>query len=224
MLRRAWFYSLLGLLAVAATLPAASAAEAPAAPTAATSPMTLDRLLGELGKMPGLEARFVERKHMKLLVKPLVTKGTLYFTPPGYLARHVTAPKPAKMLITPRHLEITQGKGNKQLIDLSARKDVKTFVESFARLLAGDKKGLEAVYGLTFKPDPKAADAWTLQLTPKSATLRKLIAKLTVSGKGFAVQSIRVDETSGDWSVTEITGANPKRTFSKDERKQLFGL
>lgn len=215
MLQRVLFCSLSLVL-----LSALSAAAEPA-PTPPT--ITVDRLLSELSKMPGLEAKFVERKHLKLLVKPLVTKGTLYFTSPGYLARHVISPKPARMVITPKHLEIAQDQGT-QRIDLSARKDVKTFVESFARLLAGDKKALGAVYVLKFTASQAAPDTWSLSLTPRSQTLRALIKRLVITGKGYAVRRIRVDERSGDWTETEITEANPKRRFEPDERKRLFGF
>ncbi len=219
MLRRALLNSLTCLSVVALLAASGAAAEPPpAAPR-----LTLDGLLNKLATMPGLEARFVERKHMKLLAKPLVSKGALYYTRPGYLARHVTAPKPVKMLITPRHLEISQGAGRQQ-IDLSARPDVKTFVESFARLLAGDKRALAGVYALKFTTTAEPTGRWTLQLTPKAATLRKLVSKLTVKGKSFAVASIRVDETSGDYAVTEISGADPGRRFTAAERKTLFGF
>ena len=215
MLQRALFCSL-GLLLLG-TFPEAAATK-PSPPA-----MTLDRLLSQLSTMPGLEATFIERKHLKLLVKPLVSKGKLYFTAPGYLARHVLKPKPARMVITPKHLEIAQEQGT-QRIDLSARKDVKTFVESFARLLAGDKKALEAVYVLKFTTSEAAPDRWSLSLTPRSSTLRALVTRLTITGKGYAVSRIRVDETSGDWTETGITAAKPKRRFEPDERRRLFGF
>ena len=211
---------LLAYLLAFAPAAAAQSAPPPLTKTASAPVMTLAKLLAQMAKMPGLSARFVERKHMKLLVKPLVAKGTLYFTPPGYLARHVESPKPAKLLITPKHLEVRQG-GGKQIIDLSARRDVKLFVESFARLLAGDRKALDAIYKLKFT---SKGLLWTLELAPKAATLAKLVKKLTIKGKGHAVLSIRVDETAGDWSITEITQADPKRKFEGAERKRIFGF
>lgn len=232
MLRHAFLCSAitlsLAVMTVGVATPAAKAESVAKAPAS----FTLDQLLGGFGKMKGLQAQFIEHKHMKLLVKPLVAKGTLYFTPPGYLARHVVSPKPAKLLITPKHLEVRQD-GQKQFIDLSGRKDVKLFVESFARLLAGDKAALNSIYKLTYVPAAASSTAgstttgptvWTLTLTPKSATLSKLIKRLTITGRQYAVKSIRVDETSGDWSITTITKADPKRVFSAAERKQIFGL
>lgn len=223
-------------VAVAATLAVVIAADVragePVAPTpAGAKPATVEAppiaslgaLLTGFGKMKGLEARFVERKHLKLLVKPLVSEGQLFFTPPGYLARHVVKPKPAKLLITPKELRVVKD-GGSEVIDLSARPDVKTFVASFSRLLAGDQAGLAKVYALKFLPSPGAGKPWTLTLEPRSVTLKKIIAKLTISGSGYAVSTIRVDETNGDYAVTTITKADPERVFTPAERKKLFGL
>ena len=51
------------------------------------------------------------------------------------------------MVITATSLTMTDATG-KQAIDLRARPDVKTFVESFLMVLAGDERGLAKVYRL----------------------------------------------------------------------------
>ncbi|MEE9385376.1 MAG: outer membrane lipoprotein carrier protein LolA [Nannocystaceae bacterium] len=187
-----------------------------------TADLDLQTLLTAFSEMPGLQARFVEEKHMRLLAAPLVSKGRLYFTRPGYLARHVESPSPSKVLISPDMLRYSDRSGEGQ-IDLRARPDVKLFVESFVRVLAGDEAGLATVYAIYFEAPTAAAMGWTLVLTPKSLSLRKLISRLTITGQGLAVHELKVEETSGDWSVTRISDVNPARIFSMEERRRLFG-
>ena len=77
-----------------AQVPVVTVAAAPAA-----AAMTLDQLLARFAGMSGLSARFREEKRMALLAAPLVNEGTLYFAPKGRLARHITTPAPATVLI-----------------------------------------------------------------------------------------------------------------------------
>src|SRR5205085_6549474 len=50
---------------------------------AAKAPPTIDALLAGLAKAPGLYAHFRAEKHITLLQAPLVSEGSLYFTPPA---------------------------------------------------------------------------------------------------------------------------------------------
>jgi hypothetical protein len=190
----------------------------------AKDPLNLDNILNAFGRMDGLEAEFREEKHLALLSAPLVTTGRLYFTRPGYLARLVEKPSKSKVLITPTTVEMTDATGS-QTIDLRARPDVKTFVESFTRVLAGDRAGLETVYTLaiTHPGDALPFDSWILTMTPKGKPLNQLIASLEVRGRGIAVNTITVREHAGDHSVITITKANPERVFTAAEQTQLFG-
>ncbi len=177
----------------------------------------LDDLLRAFAAMPGLEAGFVEQKRMALLAAPLESSGRLYFTQPGLLTREVRRPSPSRVVITPDKLYARDATG-KQMIDLRARPDVKLFVESFVRVLAGDRAGLEQIYEMRFTP----GDPWTLRLVPRGPPISKLIRAMEVSGRGLAVESVSVEETNGDASVTRITDADPARRFSDAEKQRVF--
>lgn len=192
-----------------------------ASPAAAKDePATLDALLEAFAGMPGLEAKFVEEKRMALLAAPLTSKGRIYFAPPGLLARHVESPRRSKVVITPEALRFADARGAKK-IDLGARPDVKLFVESFVRVLAGDREALGHIYDIEFTPATEAAP-WQIQLTPKGPPLSKLVEHLRIRGRGLVVETIRVKETGGDESLTRIVEADPAREFTAAERKKLF--
>jgi hypothetical protein len=225
--------ALAGHAALASAPPPPPTAPAPAPPpptapapavgaAAAAQPADVAAVLSAFAAMPGLEARFEETKHLALLAAPLVSSGRLYFAPPGTLARVVEAPAESKIVITPTALRYEDAAGG-GAIDLRARPDVKLFVESFARVLAGDRAGLETIYTLRFEPQRQGAP-WLLELVPKGPPLSQLVKHLRVRGVGLAVQDIRVVEAAGDETVTRILAADPTRRFTAQERQRLFGV
>src|SRR5699024_9777683 len=91
-----------------ATMIACGATFGWAAPSTATDgasehadPQQLGAIFGRLKTLVGIEARFVEEKHLALLAEPLQNKGTLYFSSKGYLLRRIDAPLSSSVRITP---------------------------------------------------------------------------------------------------------------------------
>jgi hypothetical protein len=129
-----------------------------------TEAMDLPTLLAAFAAMPGLEASFVEEKHLGMLARPLTSSGTLYFTQPGLLHRRIDTPRPSTVVITPDTLRFTDESGTEE-IDLRARADVRLFVESLVWVLAGDQAALDATYAAEFSLEP---EGWRLVLTPRA--------------------------------------------------------
>jgi outer membrane lipoprotein-sorting protein len=210
-------------------IPNTSYAQAPQPSVAAPQePQTATQLFNRLATLTGLEATFVETKKLALLRMPLQSEGTLYYMQPGYLLREVSKPKPSRVLITPEKLELRDAQNSRQ-IDLRSRPDVKLFVESFTKVLAGDEATLAQGFNIQFEPRPGAAatpsnDVWRLTLTPKSSPLDKLVTKVTLSGKGYAVERIEVFETKGDSSETTMRVTKVGRSFTPAEKQGLFGI
>ena len=207
---------LVGLLMTSAALaasPDASAAKAPKL-TAAT-------LLATFAKVPGLEAAFTQQKKIQLLAEPLVSSGHLYFAQPGYLAFVTEKPSPSKVVITPSAMGYRDSEGTGR-IDLSARPDVKLFVESFVKVLAGDATALDSIYEMSFKAPERAHGTWQIVLRPKRPPLDKLIVQLRVVGHDFAVESVHIQESSGDSTTIRIHDVDHTRHYSDQERKTLF--
>lgn len=197
-------------------------------PAASDEPQTAAQLFSRFTTLTGLEATFVEVKKLALLKQPLTSEGTLYYMRPGYLLRQVHKPKATRVLITPDKLELKDDQGSRQ-IDLRARPDVKLFVESFTKVLAGDEAALARGFDIAFTPRPQTPatpneDVWRLTLTPKTSPLDKLVSKLVLSGKGYAVELIEVFETKGDSSRTTLRVAKVGRQFTASEKQALFGI
>jgi hypothetical protein len=206
---------LLPLLAFVPTSTAGAAAAVAEQPTDARS------LLAKMSTVSGLEARFVEKKKLALLKAPLVSEGRIYYTRGGYMARVVEKPIASTVRIGPTKLQVIDDAGKKD-VDLRSRPDIKTFVESFVHVVAGDYDALAKVYKLSFASE--GDDAWLLTLEPTSETLSKLVTKLEVRGKGFAPHTNRVLEAAGDSTEIALHSVDPEREFTAEERERLFGL
>jgi hypothetical protein len=178
-------------------------------------------LLEAMSRVSGLEARFVERKKLALLKAPLVSEGRIYYSEGGHMARVVEKPIASTVRIGPTKLEVIDDTGHKD-VDLRSRPDIKTFVESFVHVVAGNYDALSSIYKLSFTPE--GDDPWLLTLEPTSETLAKLVTRLEIRGRGYAVETIRVLEAAGDSTEIVLSDVDPEREFTAEERQKLFGL
>lgn len=222
------FPAVLGLLTAAAAQDEPARQAAPPPPAERPRPRDAAALFARLGAVAGLEATFEEEKHVALLALPLRSKGRLLFhrpdpSGPGWLARVVEAPEPARVLITPRQLRL-ENRDGVEVIDLSRSDKVRSFVASLVHVFAGDEAALQKSYRVAYEPDPADAAAWTLTLTPRGEPLDKMLRQLRLGGRGEAVQRIEVHEPNGDRTVTRVLSADPARRFDDDELRRLFGI
>jgi len=212
----------LALAALAAAAPGAFAAgpEKPA-PAARAGYADADSLLAAFARAPGLFARFREEKHLAMLETPLVNEGTIHFAPPGRLARHVEKPVESTLLIDGNQLRFGDAEGH-QSLDLGTNPVAKLFVDSFVKLLAGDRAGLEKIFRMKFAPGP--AGAWRLTLTPRVSPMDKVIKELAVRGEGLVVREVDIRETNGDWTHTTFTDVDVNHHYDAAELARVFRL
>jgi hypothetical protein len=213
------------LLFVGVTLPAfAAPATAPKGVPAElpVQPPDARTLLRALASVDGLQARFVEKKKLALLRAPLRSEGRIYFMRPGHLARFVESPTASVVRIGPDALHVEDQSGTQQF-DLRGRPDIKTFVESFVHVVAGNHEALASTYSIEFAP-AEGEDPWLLTLTPKRKPLSELIERLEIRGHGYEVRTVRVLEGRGDTTEIALEAVDPQRRFSAEERRRLFGL
>ncbi len=177
-------------------------------------------LMAQIRDAPGFEARFVETKRIALLSAPLVTSGRMYLGPDRALARVVESPRRSRVVVEADRLTTVEGERVERL-DLSGQPEAKALVGAVRALLAGDLPTLEVAFTVGFVAED---EAWTLTLTPRSDRLGALVRRLSFEGRGPAPVRFTVEEKSGDTTITELSEANPKREFTPDERRAIFGL
>jgi hypothetical protein len=174
------------------------------------APPRLDDLLAEFKKSPGLFARFHEEKHLAMLDAPLVTEGTIHFSPPGRLARRAERPVASALVIDGDKLQFGDADGG-QSMNLATNPVARLFVDSFVTLLAGDRAG-------------RPGGGWVLTLVPRVAPMDKVIKDMVLRGDGLALREMDVRETSGDWTHTSFTAVDVNRRYTPAELARLFRL
>ncbi len=181
----------------------------------------LDELLAEFKRSPGLFARFHEEKHLAMLDAPLVTEGTIHFSPPARLARRAERPVASTLLIDGDKLQFGDADGG-QSMDLATNPVARLFVDSFVTLLAGDRAGLERIFKVALAARP--GGGWVLTLVPRVAPMDKVIKDMVLRGDGLALREMDVRETSGDWTHTSFTDVDVNRRYTPAELARIFRL
>jgi len=204
----------------AATPVAVTTTDAPPAELLTSKPAdgkALDAVFALLG-VKRLAASFEEHKHSALLARPLVTKGTLGYDRGRGLVRTVTGSRTQQVVVTQTALTIRKGTRT-ETVPLAKSKDLQAFALVFPALLRGDRDEIGKSFTLAVRGSDKGW--WALTLTPKAASLRKVIGEVVVIGHAAEVRELRVAEASGDHSEMTLSAI---RTNSGVADTDLAGL
>ncbi len=187
---------------------------------AAQKPVSLDALLAQFAALPGLEARFHEEKRMALLAAPLVSEGTLHFAPPDRLVRRTLSPSPSTLLIEKGALRFGDAQGSES-IPLDGNPVVRLFVDSFLKILEGDRPALQKIFAMDLKP---RGNCWELVLKPRLAPMTSVIEQIVLRGEGVVLSQMTLREPGGDQTVTTFTAVDPARKYTPAELAAIFAV
>jgi hypothetical protein len=162
----------------------------------------VESLMQQLAQVEHSQARFVERKYLKVLKAPLEQSGTLSYTRPDRLEKRTLKPK----------LEILSVAGDKLTLENPSRKlhrELKLrdypalwgLVESIRSTLGGDIKSLERFYRVELEGE---AANWRLFLVPTDRKMNEVISLVRIDGNQARINTIEIQETRGDRSVMKI--------------------
>jgi len=169
---------------------------------AAAADLDVAALMRLLASVQQANARYVEVRYSALLTEPLVSRGTLVYTRPGRLEKHVTFPYEEHAVLDAGQLTIDKpGRGSRIVLSAADAPAVAGLVESIRATRAGDLAALERDYKVDVGG---STDAWWLRLRPRERELAQLVRSVTVQGAGARIERVEIDEASGDRVVMEI--------------------
>lgn len=168
--------------------------------TAAHAAFDVDRLLADLAQHKGGRAKFVEKRYLAVLDRPLVATGEMTYTAPDRLEKRTLTPKPETVLLDKDTLALERGT-RKYTIKLANQPEALAFVDSIRNTLAGNREALEKNYALTLAG---SADDWVLTLSPSERRIAALLQRITVNGSGDQIRSIEYLLADGDRSELSI--------------------
>ena len=181
---------------------------------------TLESVMGRLADSGGVEAHFTESRRLTILSQPIESRGVLYFAPPDWLARHVTEPGEARVVVREDRVSF-QDETGVQTLELGSSEVARAMVGNVSVLLRGDLDALRRQYEIDFKVDDSG---WTLDLVPLDRVVRQLIERLRVNGDQNRLARMESIETSGDVTVTKFYKVRVGVDFSPDERAEIFSI
>jgi len=166
----------------------------------------IGQLMDDLGQVKRSQARFTERKYLKVLKSPLVSSGTLTFTAPDKLEKRTLKPKAEALLIDGDILRVETAAGKKHTLKMQDYPVLRAFVESIRATLGGDAATLERYYKVDLEG---SRERWQLFLAPRERDMGQVISQIRIAGAGRRVEVIEVQETRGDRSVMKVVEAAP---------------
>jgi outer membrane lipoprotein-sorting protein len=162
----------------------------------------LVELMQGLAQVKSARGKFVERKYLAMLESPLESSGTLAYSAPARLEKHMLAPRQESMIVDGDNLLIENRQtGQQRSLALREHPGLWAFIESIRSTLAGDLATLKRFYDVRLEGDMAA---WGLLLTPTDQRMRRAAAEIRVGGSGSSVNRIEIVELGGDRSVTVI--------------------
>ncbi|MBX9958967.1 MAG: outer membrane lipoprotein carrier protein LolA [Burkholderiaceae bacterium] len=176
-----------------------------ALPAAQAADWQLADLMQQLAQVKNAQARFVERKYIALLDKPVESAGELSFTAPDRMEMRTLRPKKQSLLLDGNRLTMAQD-GRTRTVSLQSYPEVAAFVEGIRGTLAGDRQALERVYQVHLIG---SAARWQLLLVPREAAISRIISRIRIGGSQGEVLSVAYDHADGDRSEMQITPLRP---------------
>lgn len=175
---------------------------APGAPAAGSDGWGVESLMRQLAQVQKSEARFVERKYLKVLKAPLELSGTLTYTRPGRLEKRTLTPKPETLTVADDKLILENpARKERRVLTLQDYPVLWGFVESIRATLGGDIKALERFYRVELEGGPAK---WQLYLAPRDRKMNEVISLIRIDGRQARLDTIEVQEARGDRSVMKI--------------------
>jgi hypothetical protein len=160
----------------------------------------IDRLMQGMAQIRSDHSRFVEKKFIAMLDKPVESTGELFYTAPDHLEKRTIKPKPESMTLDQGTLVIERGRKLHRL-QSQDYPELAAFIESIRGTLAGERKALERNYHLSLDG---TAERWTLQLLPLEEKMQAVVKRIRITGTRAALRSIEITQADGDSSLMLI--------------------
>ena len=167
-----------------------------------SQPRDVPSLMNMMAKVASREDRFTETKTVAVLTKPLVLKGTLAYTRPDRVEKHVLQPYEEHLVVQGDHLTLSNQEGTKR-IAVKSHPLIWSFVEAIRASLAGEVAVLRQLYHIKFQGTEAG---WTLTLRPLDRQAAEHLTSITLTGHGDHLNTVDIREAGGDRSLMQIHG------------------
>jgi outer membrane lipoprotein-sorting protein len=190
---------------------------------ASAAPMTSDEINDLVKKLEShyenrisLQANFREERHMSILKEALVNQGKLWYTPPDKFRREIEGSQPSTTVIDGKQMTIYYPNlKTAERYNLDKRPELKNSIQAitaglnFQRL--GDYYNIEGT---------KEGKVYHVTLTPKTASIRKMVKSVTITvQQDLTPEAVDLETARGE--KVNIIYSNVKRDNVSDSTYQF---
>jgi len=138
-----------------------------------------------------LTAQFTQHKYLKILKTPLISNGHFWISKNQGIIWQVEKPIFSQIILNKKGIEFSEQQSTQ------TSKSMEYVGKLLQGLLSGDMQALQAQFDITVIQAANTKTDWEIQLTPKSALLKKGIQAILLSGNQY-IHRITLNEASGD--------------------------
>ncbi|OHD72189.1 MAG: hypothetical protein A2W19_14870 [Spirochaetes bacterium RBG_16_49_21] len=162
---------------------------------------TWDQIKKGAGTISSVEARFVQEKHMEILSRPLISRGTFYFQAPKSLRWEYTSPVRSILLMHDGSVKRYIKKGDTIMQDSSAgMQAMQVVLSDIVQWMKGD---FNANPGFI----PELKPGRVIILTPRDKSVADIIQRieLRLSNKPGVIRSVLIYESKKSYTLLDFS-------------------
>ena len=165
-----------------------------------------------------VRSKFKQKKSIKVLKKPIVSRGRFIFSSAKGLYWNIGAPINSSYILTPKYM-IEREKGFRpKVITPKQQPALFGLTEIFQAIFVGDLKRLSRDFKLHFVG---TSSQWTIGLIPQRGLLKKMFKKIILKGSGQVTQ-VKLFEGNGDSTHLKFIDTSRSPAVLSDSEKSLF--
>jgi len=170
---------------------------------------TWDGLKTAAGKVTSISAEFTQEKHMKILIRPLVSEGVLYFQPPNSLRWEYLHPVRSILLMhngkTKRFVQRNVGLVEDASVNFQS---IHMVVQNITQWLSG-RFNINPAFNATLEPGHK------IVLVPKEKSFAMLIKRIEIilSDLPAIIKSVTIYESQDSFTKLVFKNVALNRTL-----------
>ncbi|WP_222846815.1 outer membrane lipoprotein carrier protein LolA [Chitinolyticbacter meiyuanensis] len=172
----------------------------------------------QLAQPAVLRGDFVQHRKVVGFKKPLVSRGDFVVARERGVLWRTVKPFAGELRLTRDEIAATQDGQTAFRLDAAKEPAVRMINGLLFALLNGDVTALAGHFTLEGQVE---AARWQLQLTPRTASLAKLMKSISLQGDAF-VRHIEIEETGGDRTVIDFTGQRAEPAALNAEERARF--
>ncbi len=211
---------LLPLLALVLAFVWAPAGEAKNRDPVFSHPVDLDnpkamfwKVAKQLQKVPVVKAKFKQKRKVKALSRPLISKGRMILARKVGLYWATLKPFASTMIITKQGITFRDGSKSRK----KSKKNplLKRIGQLFVSVISGDAGKLKKDFKLYFRGNQSK---WTVGLIPTSKLIRKELKQIVMTGSK-TVETVAILDRNDDRTTVFLKGIQTAKKLTDEERK-----